>query len=320
LVVAEGLGNGPLLTVAIPTVASREDWLRSCLDSIFQQAESGVLEIIVSGNGTRSITREIAENYGVRFIHHPVRLSAADHYAALIDGVEAKYVWLLGDDDLLEGDSVPQVLQAIRSNLNAGTPLDALVGRARMFADPSLTGMSEPIPEAWKPGRYSDLAGLADATGAQVHHGAFILRRDRFTLSNYWKYAGTAHEIFGAFWEGLAAAERLEVQVLPETLVLLRQAEKEWDHSKVRTYVGFRRYLELLPESVAQYSAKQRPPLSVGEALRVVAACPPEDRQYLQDFVSWHSSVGIMTRIAASVPAPVARAILNGREKLRLRT
>jgi len=296
------------LTVLIPTVAGREDWLGICLDSIRNQPGGKDVQILVSGNGTGEQTRQIAESFEVEFIQRVKRMSSDAHGAAFMRDVRSEYFWVIGDDDVVPRGALLEVVDAIAGSGAEARPVDAVIGRSQYFKrdDFSDLGPATPPSALWKAGNYFDLSSAAMATSGHAALGAFIYRTSLFSQRNLDRYRGTSHNVFGAFWDGLAEVQDLQVKVLETAIVHLRQAQKEWDHSPIGTSLGLKKYYALLPESVSKQIPSAHDSLLRRTAIRFAASCPDEERPILAEYVQIHDSRQFLASALSRLPRPLA--------------
>lgn len=105
----------PLLTIAIPTY-NRARYLRESLAALFDElvAESRV-ELIVSDNAshdeTPSVVREFQERgLGIRYIRNETNLGSSMNILQCFEQASGKYVWILGDDDIVLAGCVKQIM------------------------------------------------------------------------------------------------------------------------------------------------------------------------------------------------------------------
>jgi glycosyltransferase involved in cell wall biosynthesis len=309
------------LMIVVPTVAGREQMLRDSLASVRNQPRGDLVRILVSGNGTGERTQQIAQSFGTQFVHHRVRMKAAEHAIFLLNNVTTEFIWVLGDDDILAPGALVTVVDIIADSDTEIYPLQALIGRARNFTQEDLSDLGEPKPElsAWHAGEYSELLAIASATNGMSKLGAFIFRVGLFSLENYNRYTGTSHEIFGAFWDGLAELPHPRVRVLDDSLVFQRQTQKEWDYSSTRTLAGLRTYIGLLPTPVsnARLSVTNLH-LTRRSALGLASTCEKDEKPTLLEYVSTFDSSEFLAVSLAKIPHPLAKGLR--RVYLRLRS
>lgn len=101
-------GEVKLLTIGIPTF-NRDEFLRETLSCVIRELPEDSLaqvEILICDNGSRDQTRSICEGgiahfpHLVRYIRHERNLGYDRNLDSIFSSSNAKYVLLLGDDDL----------------------------------------------------------------------------------------------------------------------------------------------------------------------------------------------------------------------------
>lgn len=113
------------LTIAIPTF-NRANYLDQLLHSIFSQlsslndSERTSLHIIISDNNSSDGTSSIANKYKplhhrFKYIQNSSNLGWAKNFAQCVELSTTKYLWLIGDDDLLMPSSLVHVFHILKS-------------------------------------------------------------------------------------------------------------------------------------------------------------------------------------------------------------
>lgn len=296
------------VTMVVPTVAGREQYLADCLNSIRAQPQSEKLKLVVSGNGTGAESEKIAVSFRACFWHHPEKIVVPDHLRSIVRRVNTRLVWIVGDDDLVAPGALWHLEQELSDHRDSPEGLHAVIGRARFFSntEPLDLGAIRPSDSEWLSGLFHSLADVSDATLGEVHFGTFVVDVSLIELPRWEKYRGTSHEIFGALWDGIADTEDLNVAVSSAPLVFLRQAEKAWDVSNVRTILGLRRFESLIPYAVGQHRFAALKPLKAEKLLRWAAQSLPAERRELRLLIAsypanpaWYSLVPLLSRRAA---------------------
>ena len=108
-----------LLTIAIPTY-NRERYLKKCLDAICPQITTEV-EVVVRDNSSSSydfnkFIEPYSSNYGVKYYVNDVNVGMDANVARLFEKCETKWLWIIGDDDILLPDAVKLVLDHLSSS------------------------------------------------------------------------------------------------------------------------------------------------------------------------------------------------------------
>ncbi len=127
-----------LLTIAIPTY-NRAACLDLCLKSIFSglsDAHRSRLEVMVFDNcspdDTELVVRRIQEEYPeVQYARHAENLGAERNLIAGFQGATARYVQILGDDDLWLPGRLPQLLDLLGQQRELGV----VIMKAATFVD-----------------------------------------------------------------------------------------------------------------------------------------------------------------------------------------
>lgn len=115
-----------MLELLIMTV-NRLDYLSKLIDSIKQsysrldEKDKQLLRITVSSNGSTDQTNDYLKQLSNDFDYFEIicreeTVTAAEHIGLAISECESDYLWIMGDDDLLEPDCLVNVINEIRSN------------------------------------------------------------------------------------------------------------------------------------------------------------------------------------------------------------
>lgn len=110
----------PLLAITIPTY-NRGELLGILLDSIardFPQWPAD-LEVVVLDNASTDDTeaqvqRRIEAGLSVRVVRNPINIGMDGNLAACFDATDAKYLWQIGDDEVLHAGACRHVLEFTR--------------------------------------------------------------------------------------------------------------------------------------------------------------------------------------------------------------
>ena len=111
-----------VLSICIPTY-NRASSLGKCLLSIFESnLNFNDVEICVSDNGSSDETSSIVEtffkNRNFFYERNQVNLGIPLNFLKVVSMAKGKYVWLLGDDDVVSADGIKHILKTIESNKN----------------------------------------------------------------------------------------------------------------------------------------------------------------------------------------------------------
>lgn len=115
----------PLLSICIPTF-NRGRFLKELLEGILPQLSAlsphgYALDLLISDNASTDQTAEIVaalqtRGLSARYVRNTTNLGADANFLQCLSLAEAKYVWVLGDDDLV----MPGALAALLSLLSQG--------------------------------------------------------------------------------------------------------------------------------------------------------------------------------------------------------
>lgn len=112
----------PLLSICIPTY-NRAELLQRMCEAVLPQADltSGLVEVLIGDNASNDHTSEVAANAlkfsSVRYVRHQKNLGPIGNILTLIrEYAQGKYIWILGDDDLLLPSALVRVCKALQDN------------------------------------------------------------------------------------------------------------------------------------------------------------------------------------------------------------
>jgi len=112
----------PLLTIAIPTF-NRAGYLDLCLGQISRQIHGNaeLLEVLVSNNSSTDNTKEIVEKYigmgvPIRYVENSENIGAEKNVIQCYKLSSGKYVYIIGDDDLLLEGALDKILQVLSAD------------------------------------------------------------------------------------------------------------------------------------------------------------------------------------------------------------
>lgn len=125
----------PLLTIAIPTY-NRASCLDTCLSSVSRQMNSvgADIEIIVSDNSTNKASRDIVDAYilkgmEIKYFKNVNNIGADRNFLQCYQKATGKYIWLLGDDDVMLEGAIDQVITLIKQDVYGVINLNAYAFR-----------------------------------------------------------------------------------------------------------------------------------------------------------------------------------------------
>lgn len=116
-----GMENRPLLSICIPTW-NRAKFLRMSLESFFEQmhgVESKDVELFVSDNCSDDETPSVVEELlkkglPITYNRNEKNIGAAGNFVKCMQWASGKYIYLLGDDDILVEGALKYLLDVIR--------------------------------------------------------------------------------------------------------------------------------------------------------------------------------------------------------------
>jgi GT2 family glycosyltransferase len=165
-----------------------QDYLKKCLDSIYQNPPRSSFEIIVVDNASQdqSVAMLRADYPEVKIIAHPANLGFAAGNNLALENASGQYVLLLNPDTLVFPQTIDLLVQALEAN-----PRLAACGSRYLNPDQSLQASCYPLPtlqrEFWRMfhldrivplGRYDMRAWDQDAPReVEVLQGASLLLR-----------------------------------------------------------------------------------------------------------------------------------------------
>jgi len=113
-----------LLTILVPTWNRRKN-LECLLEVLIPQVRANPeVCLVISNNASPDDTAEYLRRWEseqrVRIIHQPCNLGGSIHVAWLYGQATSPYLWVIGDDDLLEMDTVETLIAKIKSHPGLG--------------------------------------------------------------------------------------------------------------------------------------------------------------------------------------------------------
>jgi glycosyltransferase involved in cell wall biosynthesis len=112
--------QSPLLSICIPTY-NREKELSLLLSTIIPQCIGKQVEIVVSDNASVDDTFNVCKKYTamynwIKYQCQPSNLGFAKNLVSALNLAKGKYLWMLGDDELINENSVQRILSALAEN------------------------------------------------------------------------------------------------------------------------------------------------------------------------------------------------------------
>lgn len=113
--------NEPLLTIAIPTY-NRKKYLIELLPVLLAQIQQAdpndcFIQLLIVNNastdGTNEIIRSI-KDFKIKYIENKTNIGADKNFIECVKHANGKYVWLFGDDDLLEVGAISKILEIVK--------------------------------------------------------------------------------------------------------------------------------------------------------------------------------------------------------------
>jgi hypothetical protein len=186
------LSATPRLSLCILT-CDRVQMLPAALDSALREASSlpeGLVEVLVSDNGSSDGTVELLAGYQDRFpalrsLRFPVNQGFDANYMNCMNQARGEYIWMMGDDDAWIPGAAARILEVLEAGPDAvltqamecDVDLNPL-GPRDWFEDP------QGHPVVWDLRTPEDLAAYFDAlryqAGAFAFLSAAVIRRARF--------------------------------------------------------------------------------------------------------------------------------------------
>jgi abequosyltransferase len=111
----------PLITIAIPTF-NRAKYLKNLLSCLSPQlAAHPEVELIVSDNAstddTSTVVSELqSQSVVLRYIRNEVNIGADANFLQCFEQAKGKYVWLIGDDDLIAPQSLDKITALLENS------------------------------------------------------------------------------------------------------------------------------------------------------------------------------------------------------------
>lgn len=114
-----------LLTIGIPTY-NREEFLKENIDALFPQLHDYLedIEIIIADNASEDNTRMVVENASekynvpVRYKCHENNIGPENNAVWIVDNCKGKYLYLMGDDDILSPNFIEIIFPLLKSKEN----------------------------------------------------------------------------------------------------------------------------------------------------------------------------------------------------------
>jgi glycosyltransferase involved in cell wall biosynthesis len=113
-----------LLTILIPTF-NRATELQKLIEVLVPVlSETPEVDLIVSSNGSTDGTQELLQQIKglerVRVVEQPINYGMHIHLAWLYGQAQGRYLWMIGDDDMVEPELVERICQKLQEDPNLG--------------------------------------------------------------------------------------------------------------------------------------------------------------------------------------------------------
>lgn len=115
------------LSVIIPTY-NRAEYLSQCLHSVLSSSYQN-LEIVVSDNASQDDTQAVASSFTdhrLKYYRNKTNIGFELNLLKLLEYASGDYIFLLTDDDYLNEEAVPELIEIIRKYPDVGVILHAL--------------------------------------------------------------------------------------------------------------------------------------------------------------------------------------------------
>ena len=228
VVVSNAFNGAPMLSVCVPTY-NRATYLDECLAALAPQAAALGVPVYVSDNGSTDNTSEVLANYcnayaGITAVRQECNLGYDLNHKAVIDMADSRFIWLMGDDDVIMEGALERLLGALNAEpecelmlLNGELTDNQLRPRGRQFDiehDVVLTDCNELLA------KYSNKLTFA----------AMVIRNKKLDAAE--RFIGTAHYYAGLAYEYLAR-QNIEngvnrIRIMSDSFVLFRQGNRPW--------------------------------------------------------------------------------------------
>lgn len=111
-----------VLSICIPTF-NRPQKISDLLELLISQIENHDIEIIITDNSNNNLTKEklklfIDQNRNITYYKNDANIGFAKNLRKAISMSNGKYIWMLGDDDIPNHESVKKILSIINSSTN----------------------------------------------------------------------------------------------------------------------------------------------------------------------------------------------------------
>lgn len=235
------------LTIAIP-VYKRPELLFKNLCTILDQWPENFEVLIVDDSLTDTNEKVLEKIFNIypckaiiRIVKNEVNLGIDENIKKCISESRTKYVWLLGEDDLLTEGAIEKVLYVIRKH----SPIFIFVNYIYCNDDHSLYSSNSVIGADLESGVISFDDFLRRYIYTLGFIGACVIDRERYLAECIEKYKGSYYSHVGGIVDYCIGSDIL---LIKDVLVLNRAENSEtftWSTSTFDVYFSFYKVLEL---------------------------------------------------------------------------
>jgi hypothetical protein len=239
-----------MLSICIPTY-KREEYLLQNLNKIVDNASRYNMEIVIcdndpAGNGLKDKLLEF--HYpNILYIKNNENIGIDRNMIKTAEIARGNYCLWLGDDDILNNNSLDEINKVINNN-----DYDLILLNTNWISeDLSSTG------EVWKYNEDRELNDINEFFRKHVYDmpfGAIIIKNEFLTKINIKKYLGTSHAYSGYIIEYLNyinQERKIKVLISNNIKVYLRDCVKSWSKNSFKIhYEEIPRWFDLLPNGL----------------------------------------------------------------------
>ena len=186
-----------LLTIAIPTY-NRVNYLRRAVNSILPQLKDGKVEIVISDNastdGTEEFVKQSTSHYPqIKYIRNKINIGPDGNFLQCYKVADGRYVWLLGDDDVIVEGAIQKILNYIKTSPHSPD----LIFLNHVFFEKQYHGLKYCTEPFWGAKEDKMCQSKTDfmriARYQLTYMSAFLLRKNAFLqVQNPERYMGTS--------------------------------------------------------------------------------------------------------------------------------
>lgn len=238
-----------LLTIAVPTY-KRPEFLEKCLASIYSSINGLDVEVLVMDDSLDDTNLYVCKKYpSIRHIRNDVNLGIDKNICACIENASSRYVWLIGEDDLMRIGGFAEVYKLLETN--PVYPF-VFVNYSYITNDQSKVLRRNSIEVTT--GELDFLDFFEKYLWSAGFIGACIIERDGFLATKYKEYQGTYY----AHVAGLSLASKdKRILVVGDPVVGNRVGDAStftWSGDFLGVFQGWRILLKKLQNSFGEKS------------------------------------------------------------------